>query len=68
MVLMSFLDTVSYCNNNDWDTWDMQDLIDNSNANTPGRITLAMAVQLIKVLLDLGEHCQHWSSVQQTLF
>ena len=65
MALMSFLDTIPDCNNNDWNTWDMQDLIDDTNANTPGRITPAMAAQLIKVELDFGEHCQHWSSQGQ---
>jgi hypothetical protein len=53
MAFMSFIDTIPYCNENDWNTWDMQDLIDDTNANTPGRITPAMEAQLIKVELDL---------------
>ena len=68
MALMSFLDTIPECTDVDWNTWDMQVLIDATNAKTPGRITPAMGAQLLKVELDLGEHCQHWSSVQRTLF
>ena len=68
MALMSFLDTIPECTDVDWNTWDMQRLIDATNAKTPGRITPVMEAQLIKVELDLGEHCQHWSSVQRTLF
>jgi hypothetical protein len=65
---MSFLDTIPECTDVDWNTWDMQVLIDATNAKTLGRITPAMEAQLLKVELDLGEHCQHWSSVQKTLF
>ena len=68
MALMSFLDTIPESTDVDWNTWDMQVLIDATNAKTPGRITPAMGAQLLKVELDLGEHCQHWSSVQRTLF
>ena len=68
MALMSFLDTIPVCTDVDWNTWDMQHLIDATNAKTPGRITPAMEAQLLKVELDFGEHCQHWSSVQRTLF
>jgi hypothetical protein len=64
MALMSFLDTIPNGNENDWNTWDMQDLIDDTNAKTPERITPAMEAQLIKVELDFGEQCQHLSSVQ----
>jgi hypothetical protein len=46
----------------------MQDLIDYTDTNTRGHITPAMEEQLIKIKLDFGEHCQHWSSVQRTLF
>ena len=60
MALMSFLDTIPECTDVDWNTWDMQRLIDATNAKTPGRITPVMEAQLIKVELDLGEHCQHW--------
>jgi hypothetical protein len=60
MALMSFLDTIPLCTDVDWNTWDMQNLIDQTNAKRPGRITPAMAAQLIKVELDLGEYCSHW--------
>ncbi len=46
----------------------MQALIDAIDTKTPGRITPAMEAQLLKVELDLCEHCQHWSSVQHSLF
>ena len=67
---MSFLDTIPECTDVDWNAWDMEALIDANNAKTPGRITgtPAMGAQLLKVELDLGEYCQHCSSVQRTLF
>ena len=68
MALMSFLDTIPECTDVDWNTWDMQRLIDATNAKTPGRITPVMEAQLIQVELNLGELCQRWSSVQRTLF
>ncbi len=66
---MSFLDTITECTDVDWNTWDMQVLINATNAKTPGRITPAMAaVKLLKVEFELGKHCQHWASIQRTLF
>jgi len=68
MAHMQYLDVIPSCQEGDWDQWDMQKLINDTNAKTPGRISPAMEAQLLKVELDLGEHCQHWKFVQQTLF
>ena len=57
MALMQFLDSIPQCTEDDWDGWDMQDLIDDTNAKLPGRITPVMEAHLLKVELDLGEHC-----------
>ena len=61
MALMSFLDKIPNCTEVDWNTWDMQDLINATNAKKPGRIDPDMEARLLKVEIDLGEHCQHWS-------
>ncbi len=59
MALMSFLDKISNCTEVDWNTWDMQDLINATNAKKPGRFDSVMEALLLKVEIDLGEHCQH---------
>ena len=43
-------------------------LIDDTNVKRPGHITPTMAGQLLKVELDLGEYCHHWTFAQQSLF
>ncbi len=65
MALMPFLDKIPNCTEVDWNTWDMQDLINATNAKK--HIDPDMEARLHKVEIDLGEHCQHWSSVQRTL-
>ncbi len=56
MALISFLDIIPECTDINWNTRDMQDLIDATNSKTPpaGRITPTMRPQLLKVELDLG--------------
>jgi hypothetical protein len=68
MADMQFLEVIPDCNEQDWNQWDMQDLIDDTNVKRPGRITPTMAGQLLKVELDLGEYCHHWTFAQQSLF
>ena len=53
MALMQFLDSIPQCTEDDWDGWDMQDLIDDTNAKLPGRITPVMEAQLLKGLQHL---------------
>jgi hypothetical protein len=66
MALMSFLDTILVWTDVDWNTWGKKDLIDQTTAKRQRRIAPAMVTQLIKVELDPGKHCSHWSSVQRT--
>jgi hypothetical protein len=68
MALMLFIDTIPECAGVDWNTSDMQDLVDATYTETPARNTPAMGAKLLKVALDLGEHFQHWASVQRNLF
>ena len=68
MAFMQFLEIIPECNEQDWDQWEMQDLINDTNAKRPGRITPTMEAQLIKVEIDLGEFCHHWTFAQQALF
>ena len=65
MASLRFLDFIPECNEEDWDKWDMQDLINDTNAKRPGRITPTMEAQLLKVESDLGEFCHHWTFAQQ---
>ena len=42
MGFMQLFDSIPECNEKNWDQWDMQKLIDEINAQRPGRITPAM--------------------------
>ena len=68
MGFMQLFDSIPECNEQNWDQWDMQKLIDETNAKRPGRITPAMEAQLLKVEIDLGEYCHNWTFAQQALF
>ena len=53
MALMSFLDKIPNCTEVDWNTWDMQDLINATNAKKPGRIDPDMEARLLHRLLPI---------------
>ena len=68
MGLMSFLDVIPTCGPHDWDQWQMDQLILNTNAKFPNRITPAMNASLLAIEVDLAEHFGIWGAIQRTLF
>ena len=68
MGIMSFLDNIPTCGPQDWDQWDMDDLVNDTNAKYPNRITPAMRAALIEVESQLAEHFNIWGGIQRTLF
>jgi hypothetical protein len=68
MGYMSFLDTIPTCGSADWDQWDMQDLINETNTNHPDRITPTMESALLELERQLSMLYLIWGAIQRTLF
>ena len=56
------------CGSADWDQWDMQDLINETNTNHPDRITPTMESALLELGRQLPMHYLIWGAIQRTLF
>ena len=65
---MSFLDEVPKCGPSNWNQWDMNNLVDATNAKFPNRISAEMKAELVEVELQVGESWGPWGAIQRTLF
>ena len=65
---MSFLDEVPKCGSSNWNQWDMNNLVDATNAKFPNRISPEMKAELLDVEAQVGESWGPWGAIQRTLF
>ncbi len=64
---MAFLDQVPKCGSSNWNQWNMNDLVDATNANFPNRISPEMKAELLDVEVQVGESWGPWGAIQRTL-